>query len=78
MPYEVPDGAARPTRVRFIGETYRILFEGEPLPMWVFDRRSLYIRAVSPAARAQHGCSRNEFLRMTIQDIRLPRPVEPG
>jgi len=72
-----PDEAARNPRVRFIGETYRLLFEKNPLPMWVFDVKSLYFLAVNDAAMTHYGYSKNEFLRMTIKDIRPPEDV-PG
>lgn len=72
-----PDEASRYPRVRFIGETYRLLFEKNPLPMWVFDVKSLYFLAVNDAAVAHYGYTRNEFLRMTIKDIRPPEDV-PG
>ncbi len=68
------DGARNP-RVRFIGESYRLLFEKNPLPMWVYDVKSLYFLAVNDAAVAHYGYTRNEFLRMTIKDIRPPEDV---
>lgn len=71
------DAGSRIPRVRFIGETYRLLFEKNPLPMWVFDVKSLYFLAVNDAALAHYGYTRNEFLRMTIKDIRPPEDV-PG
>lgn len=61
--------------MRFIGETYRLLFEKNPLPMWVYDVKSLYFLAVNDAAVAHYGYSKNEFLRMTIKDIRPPEDV---
>lgn len=61
--------------MRFIGESYRLLFEKNPLPMWVFDVKTLYFLAVNDAAIAHYGYSRNEFLRMTIKDIRPPEDV---
>ncbi len=67
-----PDEASRIPRVRFIGETYRLLFERNPLPMWVFDVKSLYFLAVNDAALQHYGYSRNEFLRMTIKDLSPP------
>ena len=67
----------RNPRVRFIGETYRLLFERNPLPMWVYDVKSLYFLAVNDAAVAHYGYTRNEFLRMTIQDL-LPREDVPA
>ncbi len=69
------DGAARIPRVRFIGDTYRLLFEKNPLPMWVYDVKSLYFLAVNDAAVAHYGYTRNEFLRMTVKDIRPPEDV---
>jgi two-component system cell cycle sensor histidine kinase/response regulator CckA len=49
---------------------YRLLFEKHPTPMWVFDVESLSFLAINEAAISQYGYSRNEFLRMTIRDIR--------
>ena len=49
---------------------YRLLFENNPMPMWVFDRDSLDFIAVNEAAIRHYGYSRHEFLSMTIADIR--------
>jgi diguanylate cyclase (GGDEF)-like protein/PAS domain S-box-containing protein len=49
---------------------YRMLFEMNPLPMWVYDIESLAFTAVNDAAVRHYGYSRDEFLRMTIRDIR--------
>ena len=49
---------------------YRLLFEHNPLPMWVYDRESLRFLEVNDAAVQQYGFSREEFLAMTIRDIR--------
>ncbi len=54
-------------------DRYRQLFERSPLPMWVYDVDTLRFLAVNRAAVAAYGWSREEFLRMTILDI---RPVE--
>ncbi len=55
------------------GDPYRILFESNPLPMWVYDLQTLAFLAVNDAAVRHYGYSREEFLSMTIADI---RPVE--
>ena len=52
---------------------YRILFEGNPQPMFVYDRDTLRYLAVNEAAVRNYGYSRAEFLAMTILDI---RPLE--
>jgi len=54
---------------------YRTLFEMNPLPMWVYDLESLAFTAVNEAAVRHYGYSRDEFLRMTIRDIRPPEDL---
>jgi PAS domain S-box-containing protein len=49
---------------------YRLLFESNPQPMWVFDLRSLRFLAVNDAAIEHYGYSRSEFLALSITDIR--------
>ena len=52
---------------------YRLLFEANPQPMWVFDYADWRFLAVNTAAIQSYGYSREEFLAMTIQEI---RPLE--
>ena len=49
---------------------YRVLFDSNPVPMWVFERKTLKFLAVNEAATRQYGFSSREFLTMTIADIR--------
>jgi len=56
-------------------ERYRQLFENNPHPMWVYDLESLAFLAVNDAAMGHYGYSRDEFLSMTIKDIRPPEDV---
>jgi two-component system cell cycle sensor histidine kinase/response regulator CckA len=56
-------------------ERYRLLFEANPRPMWVFDTATLRFLAVNDAACRHYGYSRDEFLAMTIRDIRPPEDV---
>src|SRR5262249_43887977 len=51
-------------------ERYRALFESNPHPMWVNDVETLAFLAVNDAAVHYYGYSREEFLAMTIKDIR--------
>jgi PAS domain S-box-containing protein len=55
---------------------YRSLFESHPQPMWLYDVHSLAFLRVNDAAIARYGYSRDEFLAMTIKDIRPPETVE--
>ncbi len=54
---------------------YRELFEKSPQCMWVFDTETLRFLAVNDAAVQAYGYSRDEFLGMSITDIRPPEDV---
>jgi PAS domain S-box-containing protein len=54
---------------------YRVLFEHNPQPMFVFDADTLRYLAVNDAAVHSYGYSRDEFLAMTVKDIRPPEDV---
>ena len=54
---------------------YRILFDTLPLPMWVYDLRTLRFSAVNQAAVERYGYTHEEFLGMTVMDIRPPDEV---
>ncbi|HZV99352.1 MAG TPA: PAS domain S-box protein [Methylophilaceae bacterium] len=49
---------------------YRQMFDANPHPMWVYDLDTLQFLAVNDAAISHYGWSREEFLSMTIADIR--------
>lgn len=51
-------------------ERYRLLFDRNPHPTWVYDTETLRFLAVNEAAIRHYGYTRDEFLAMTIRDIR--------
>ena len=57
---------------------YRLLFQGNPHPMWVFDLETLAILEVNEAATQHYGYTRDEFLRMTQADLRVPDDARRG
>jgi PAS domain S-box-containing protein len=57
-------------------EQYRLLFESNPQAMWVYDIETLRFLAVNKAAVEQYGYSREEFLSMTLAQIRPPEDVQ--
>src|SRR4029077_19029314 len=52
---------------------YRMLFEDHPQPMWIYDVDSLEFLQVNKSAVEHYGYSHEEFLSMTIADIRPPQ-----
>jgi two-component system, cell cycle sensor histidine kinase and response regulator CckA len=50
---------------------YRLLFDHNPNPMWVYERGTRAFLAVNDAAIAHYGYSREEFLKLTLKIIRI-------
>jgi two-component system cell cycle sensor histidine kinase/response regulator CckA len=56
-------------------ERYRTMFERSPQPMWMFECDTLRIVDVNDAAVRHYGYSREEFLSLTLADIRPSEDV---
>ena len=54
---------------------FRRLFVDNPIPMWIFDVDTLAFLDVNVAAIRQYGDAHDEFLHMTIRDIRPPEDI---
>lgn len=57
-------------RLRESEERYRLMFESNPHPMWIYDTDTLRFLFVNDAAMFHYGFTREEFLSMTLRDIR--------
>ena len=57
-------------------ERYKLLFESTPQPIWVYNEDTLAFLAVNEAATRTYGFTRDEFLSMTVNDVR-PREDIP-
>ena len=62
-------------RQQVLEQDYQLLFNNNPLPMWVYDVESLRFLAVNQAAVDHYGYTREEFLGLTIRDIRPPEEI---
>lgn len=56
-------------------ERYRRLFDNNPHPTWVYDQETLRFLRVNRSAVKKYGYSVDEFLAMTIKDIRPSEDV---
>ena len=69
--------AASQEQLQASERSHREMFAANPIPMWVYDLETLRFLAVNEAAISHYGYSREEFLDMTIAQIRpaedLPR-----
>ena len=83
MPFDTPRLIAQASRLierakleealKDSQERYRLLFDCTPQPIWVYDEETLYFLAVNDAAIRTYGYSREEFLSLTVKDV---RPIE--
>jgi PAS domain S-box-containing protein len=70
-PHPPTEAGAVPSDSQEEAETpYRYLFESNPHPMWLYDSETLAFLLVNAAAVNHYGYSHDEFLAMTIKDIR--------
>jgi two-component system cell cycle sensor histidine kinase/response regulator CckA len=63
--------SAKADQLRESEQQYRLLFESNPNPMWVYDDSTWEFLAVNEAAIKRYGYSREKFLSMTRHDIRV-------
>lgn len=72
--------AARLSASTTASPAFQALFLASPRPLWIYDLQTLRFLAVNQAAIEHYGYSREEFLAMTIKDIRpaedIPRLLE--
>jgi PAS domain S-box-containing protein len=72
---ELADRVASEDQALTSERNYRSLFESHPQPMWLYDVHTLAFLRVNDAAVERYGYSREEFLTMSIKDIRRPEDV---
>jgi PAS domain S-box-containing protein len=56
-------------------EKYKTLFYKSPIPKWIYDEVTLRFLEVNDEALRMYGYTREEFQRMTLNDIRPPEEV---
>jgi diguanylate cyclase (GGDEF)-like protein/PAS domain S-box-containing protein len=57
-------------------EEYRLLFDSNPHPMWIYDVETLGFLKVNDAAVARYGYTEEQFREMTLRDIRPAEEVD--
>ncbi|RYY60691.1 MAG: response regulator [Chitinophagaceae bacterium] len=62
-------------KIRASEKKYRQMFYKNPFPAWIYDPESLQILEVNEAAQLKYGYSKQEFLKLTIADMRPPEEI---
>ena len=53
-----------------------ILFNGNPLAIWIYDANTFQFLDANESALSQYGYTREEFLGLTLKDVVLSNPLE--
>lgn len=56
-------------------QNYKLLFERNPMPMWIISEETLDVMDVNDAAVHHYGYSREEFLKLNSRDLRPKEDV---
>ncbi|MGI4787568.1 MAG: PAS domain S-box protein [Janthinobacterium lividum] len=73
---DISDQARAEATLAIREQEYRLIFDANPQPMWVYDIETLRFLDVNDAAVHVYGYSRAEFLARTIADIRPTAEVD--
>ena len=57
-------------------QNYKLLFERNPMPMWIISEQTLDVMDVNDAAVDHYGYSRQEFLKLNSTDLRPAEDIE--
>jgi len=71
MKYSFPNSPDQLTPEPHLPEV-SVLFNGNPLAIWIYDSNSLRFLDANESAVSQYGYTREEFLQLTLRDILLP------
>lgn len=57
-------------------EKYKLLFENNPIPMWIISRDTFNVLDVNKSAVKHYGYSREEFLKLNAIDLRPAEDID--
>lgn len=67
---DITDEVRAEEQLKASEQQYKLLFEENPIPMWIYEPDTLCFSTTNRAAQQKYGYSKQEFLDMTILDIR--------
>ena len=73
---DITERKAAEEELRSSEQKYKLLFESNPLPLWMIDKDSLSIIAVNEAAADLYGYTRDELLKMDVKALRTEEDRE--
>jgi two-component system, sporulation sensor kinase E len=73
---DITERKAAEEELRSSEQKYKLLFESNPLPLWMIDKDDLSIIAVNEAAADLYGYNRDELLKMNVKALRVKEDRE--
>jgi len=73
--FDITEQKNAEVRLKQSEKKYRSIFSNNPQPMWIYDLETLKFLEVNNAAIHHYGYSKDEFLKMTLKDIRPPEDI---
>ncbi|HEY4197006.1 MAG TPA: PAS domain S-box protein [Mucilaginibacter sp.] len=73
---DITERKAAAEELKLSEQKYKLLFESNPLPLWMIDKESLAIIAVNEAAADLYGYTRDELLKMNVKAMRAKEDRE--
>jgi two-component system, sporulation sensor kinase E len=67
---DITERKAAEEELRSSEQKYKLLFESNPLPLWMIEKDDLSIIAVNEAAANLYGYTRDELLKMNVKALR--------
>lgn len=55
---------------------YKLLFESNPLPLWMVDKDTMLVLAANDAAAELYGYTKDELINMSVKALRMPEDKE--
>lgn len=62
--------------IRISEEKYKLLFQSSPIPKWIYSLDNFEILDVNETALKKYGYTREEFLSMTVFDLRPKKEIK--
>ncbi len=72
---DVTEAKKQEKQLRENEEHFRLLFNNNPLPMWVIDQETLAFLEVNESAVVNYGYEHGEFLTMKVTDVLPPKDI---
>ena len=73
---DITERYAAQEKLKLSEETYRLIYDYNPVPIIIYDVETLFFLSVNNAAIEKYGYTREEFMKLTVLDVRPESEIE--